>query len=121
MSVDEQIAVIRDADLLTEVERARGHFMFKTIIEHIAHKQALRDAEHAKRIAVDVRRAAMSRDQRRRTAQAGPCRASPNHQSRGAPSLPPSGAFDPDLPCYEVRQGGRTAGRTPFAMEEPTT
>jgi hypothetical protein len=45
MSVDEQISAIRDPDLLQEVERARGHFMFKTLIEHIAHKQSQRDAE----------------------------------------------------------------------------
>ncbi|HEV2560269.1 MAG TPA: replication protein RepA [Microvirga sp.] len=57
---------IRDADLLEEVERARGHFMFKTIVEHIAHKQQVRDAESAEKTGVAKRRAAMSRDQRRR-------------------------------------------------------
>ncbi|SCY80694.1 replication protein RepA [Microvirga guangxiensis] len=68
MSVEDQIAMIRDDDLLVEVEQARGHFMFKTIIEHIAHKQALRDSEAAKRTEIDARRAVMSRDQRRRDA-----------------------------------------------------
>ncbi|WP_262031325.1 replication protein RepA [Microvirga sp. Mcv34] len=68
MSADEHLAMIRDADLLLEVERARGHFMFKTIVEHIAHKQEQRDAQQAQQSAVEARRAAMSRDQRRRDA-----------------------------------------------------
>ncbi len=68
MSVDEQISTIRDPDLLQEVERARGHFMFKTLIEHIAHKQSQRDAEQKKQLDVETRRTAMSRDQRRRDA-----------------------------------------------------
>ncbi len=68
MSVDEQISAIRDPDLLQEVERARGHFMFKTLIEHIAHKQSQRDAEQKKQAEAEARRTAMSRDQRRRDA-----------------------------------------------------
>jgi hypothetical protein len=57
---------IRDADLLDEVEKARGHFMFKTLVEHIAHKQAKRDAEAAQLVAVEGRRVRMGRDERRR-------------------------------------------------------
>jgi hypothetical protein len=68
MSADEHFSMIRDADLLAEVERARGHSMFKTIVEHIAHKQELRDVQQAKQSAIQNRRAAMSRDQRRRDA-----------------------------------------------------
>ncbi|WP_262267579.1 replication protein RepA [Microvirga yunnanensis] len=68
MTAEDHLATIRDADLLEEVERARGHFMFKTIVEHIAHKQEQRDAQRAKQSAVEARRAAMSRDQRRRDA-----------------------------------------------------
>ena len=68
MTIDEQIASIRDADLQGEVEKARGHFMFKTLVEHIAHKQAVRDREVTEREGIKRRRAAMSRDQRRRDA-----------------------------------------------------
>src|SRR5919107_5704671 len=66
MGVEEQLAAIRDPDLLAEVEQARGHFVFKTIVEHVAHKQALRDREQAKQTEAEARRAAMSRDQKRR-------------------------------------------------------
>jgi hypothetical protein len=66
MSAQEQLAAIRDADLLEEVEQARGHFMFKTIVEHIAHKQAQRDKEAARRAEVEASRARMGRDQKRR-------------------------------------------------------
>ncbi len=66
MGVEEQLAAIRDPDLLAEVEQARGHFVFKTIVEHVAHKQALRDHERAKEAEAQARRAAMSRDQKRR-------------------------------------------------------
>jgi hypothetical protein len=66
MGVEEQLAAIRDPDLLAEVEQARGHFVFKTIVEHVAHKQALRDREQAKQTETEARRAAMSRDQKRR-------------------------------------------------------
>src|SRR3954463_15039578 len=68
MSLDEQIATIHDADLIAEIEQARGHFMYKTIIEHIAHKQLLRDKERTEQSDLDARRLAMSRDQRRRDA-----------------------------------------------------
>ncbi len=68
MGPQEQYTDIRDADLLEEVERARGHFMFKTLVGHIAHKQALRDREQAHQAEVEARRAAMGRDQRRRDA-----------------------------------------------------
>jgi len=66
MSVNVALPDIRDADLLEEVERARGHFMFKTLVEHIAHKQALRDQEAAQKAERDAERARMGRDQRRR-------------------------------------------------------
>jgi hypothetical protein len=64
--IDACPTTIRDADLLEEVERARGHFLFKTIVEHIAHKQEMRDREAAERCGVARKRAAMGRDQRRR-------------------------------------------------------
>src|SRR5688500_10492684 len=63
---DGTTAAIRDPDLLEEVERARGHFLFKTILEHIEHKQATRDREAAERSGVKQKRAGMGRDQRRR-------------------------------------------------------
>ncbi len=66
MSAQEQLAAIRDADLIEEVEQARGHFMFKTIVEHIAHKQGQRDKEVARRAEVEASRARMGRDQKRR-------------------------------------------------------
>ncbi len=66
MSLEEQLAAIRDCDLLAEVEQARGHFVFKTIVEHVAHKQALRDREQARQAEAEARRAAMSRGQKRR-------------------------------------------------------
>src|SRR3954452_15315710 len=66
MSINVAVPDIRDADLLDEVERARGHFMFKTLVEHIAHKQATRDQEAAQRAEREAERARMGRDQRRR-------------------------------------------------------
>ncbi len=59
---------IRDADLLAEVEAARGSFLFATIANTILHRQRARDAEEAARGAVAGRRQAMGRDQRRRDA-----------------------------------------------------
>ena len=66
MMASVEFPAIRDADLLAEVERARGHFMFKTLVEHIAHKQALRDKDLAEQTQAEGRRASMGRDQRRR-------------------------------------------------------
>lgn len=66
--IERILAGIRDADLVAEVEAARGGFLFATIAEHILHRQQLRDAEAATRSAVSDRRTRMARDQRRRDA-----------------------------------------------------
>jgi hypothetical protein len=66
MGADQFLAAIHDPDLLAEAEAARGHFMYKTLVEHIAHKQAQRDRERLEARAAASKRAAMGRDQRRR-------------------------------------------------------
>jgi hypothetical protein len=48
MTMDADIAKIRDADLLAELEAGRGNPVFSVIASHIAHKQEKRDAEKAK-------------------------------------------------------------------------
>ncbi len=68
MSIEAKIAAIHDEDLLAELEAARGGFLFAVIVEHIAHRQALRDAERAEAGRQQETRAAMGRDQRRRDA-----------------------------------------------------
>ncbi|WP_244477056.1 MULTISPECIES: replication protein RepA [unclassified Methylobacterium] len=68
LGIEDTLAGIRDADLLAEVEAARGSFLFATIAETILHRQRARDAEVAARGAVAGRRQAMGRDQRRRDA-----------------------------------------------------
>ena len=57
---EDTLAGIRDADLLAEVEAARGSFLFATIAETILHRQRARDAEAAARGAVAGRRQAMA-------------------------------------------------------------
>ncbi|MFC6049367.1 hypothetical protein ACFPYM_16195, partial [Methylobacterium hispanicum] len=42
--IEQKLALIRDADLLQEVEAARGGFLFAQIVEHILHRQRERDA-----------------------------------------------------------------------------
>lgn len=64
--VEQKLAMIRDADLLREVEGARGSFLFVTIVDHILHRQQARDAERAGQSALSDRRTRMARDQRRR-------------------------------------------------------
>ena len=68
MSIEAKIAAIHDEDLLAELEAARGGFLYAVIVEHIAHRQALRDAERAEAGRRQETRAAMGRDQRRRDA-----------------------------------------------------
>jgi hypothetical protein len=68
MGIEDRLAGIHDADLLAEVEAARGGFLFGAIVEHILHRQRERDAERAAQGAVADRRAGMGRDQRRRDA-----------------------------------------------------
>ncbi|GEP03656.1 replication protein RepA [Methylobacterium oxalidis] len=68
MGIEDRLAGIRDADLLAEVEAARGGFLFGQIVEHILHRQRERDAAASQRDAVENRRARMGRDQRRRDA-----------------------------------------------------
>ncbi|WP_375464167.1 replication protein RepA [uncultured Methylobacterium sp.] len=68
MGIEDRLAGIRDADLVAEVEAARGGFLFAQIVEHILHRQQVRDAEAAARGDVADRRAGMGRDQRRRDA-----------------------------------------------------
>ncbi|KTS25563.1 pirin [Methylobacterium indicum] len=68
MSIEAKIAAIHDEDLLAELEAARGGFLYAVIVEHIAHRQALRDAERAEAGRQQDARAAMGRDQRRRDA-----------------------------------------------------
>jgi hypothetical protein len=67
------LAKIRDADLLAELERYRGNPVFEVMVGHIAHKQTKRDAERAKEEAAKVeaeakaaQRATMPRVQRKR-------------------------------------------------------
>lgn len=68
MGIDDKIAAIRDADLRAEVETARGGFLFAQIVEHVLHRQRERDARTAVQGQENVRRAGLSRDQRRRDA-----------------------------------------------------
>src|SRR4051794_30440289 len=68
MSIEARIAAIHDEDLRAELEAARGGFLFAVIVEHIAHRQALRDAERMQAERAAGARAAMGRDQRRRDA-----------------------------------------------------
>ncbi|MFK5597989.1 replication protein RepA [Methylobacterium sp. HMF5984] len=68
MGIEDRLAGIRDADLRAEVEAARGGFLFAQIVEHILHRQQVRDAEASAKGAVAGRRAGMGRDQRRRDA-----------------------------------------------------
>ncbi|GJE27487.1 replication protein RepA [Methylobacterium organophilum] len=72
MGLADKIALIRDVDLLAELETARGDFLFAPIVEHLLFRQRERDAAASAR-AVEVdsqssRRAGMGRDQRRRDA-----------------------------------------------------
>ena len=66
--IEQKLAGIRDADLLAEVEAARGGFLFAQIVEHILHRQRERDAAAAAADAETARRAGLGRDQRRRDA-----------------------------------------------------
>ena len=66
--IEQKLALIRDADLLREVEAARGGFLFAQIVEHILHRQRERDAAREVESAETQRRARMSRDERRRDA-----------------------------------------------------
>ncbi|MDP4025176.1 replication protein RepA [Methylobacterium sp. NEAU 140] len=68
MGIEEKIAAIRDADLVAEVEAARGGFLFAQIVEHVLHRQRQRDAQVVVQGAEAARRAGLSRDQRRRDA-----------------------------------------------------
>ncbi|WP_298966355.1 replication protein RepA [uncultured Methylobacterium sp.] len=68
MGIEAKIAAIHDEDLRAELEAARGGFLFAVIVEHIAHRQALRDAERDQARQSEAARAAMGRDQRRRDA-----------------------------------------------------
>ncbi|GJE02645.1 hypothetical protein GMJLKIPL_4594 [Methylobacterium isbiliense] len=68
MGIEARIAAIHDEDLKAELEAARGGFLFAVIVEHIAHRQALRDAERAEAAREAEARAGMGRDQRRRDA-----------------------------------------------------
>lgn len=66
--IEQKLAGIRDADLLQEVEAARGGFLFAQIVEHILHRQRERDATRTAESAEAERRARLGRDQRRRDA-----------------------------------------------------
>ncbi len=66
--IEQKLALIRDADLLQEVEAARGGFLFAQIVEHILHRQRERDAARTVEAAREQARARMGRDQRRRDA-----------------------------------------------------
>jgi hypothetical protein len=68
MGIEAKIAAIHDEDLKAELEAARGGFLFAVIVEHIAHRQALRDAERTEASRAEEARARMGRDQRRRDA-----------------------------------------------------
>ena len=68
MGIEDKIAAIRDADLCAEVEAARGGFLFAQIVEHVLHRQRERDRQAAAEGHESVRRAGLSRDQRRRDA-----------------------------------------------------
>ncbi len=68
MGIEETIAQIRDADLLAELEAARGGFLFAPIVAHLHHRQRERDAEREATGAEQARRADLSRDGRRRDA-----------------------------------------------------
>ncbi len=68
MGIEETIAGIRDADLLAELEAARGGFLFAQIVAHLHHRQRERDAQRAAEGLAEARRAELSRDQRRRDA-----------------------------------------------------
>ena len=68
MGIEEKIAAIQDADLRAEIEAARGGFLFAQIVEHVLHRQRARDAEAAVLGEQELRRAQLSRDQRRRDA-----------------------------------------------------
>ncbi|TXM87276.1 hypothetical protein FV223_27755, partial [Methylobacterium sp. WL116] len=59
MGIEDRLAGIRDADLRAEVEAARGGFLFAQIVEHILHRQQVRDAEASAKGAVAGRRAGM--------------------------------------------------------------
>ncbi len=64
--IEDKIAGVHDADLLAEVEAARGSFLFGTILEHILHRQRERDAARLAEGSRLARRQEMPRDARRR-------------------------------------------------------
>lgn len=64
--IETKIAAIHDPDLLAELEKARGGFMFDILVDHIHHRQVARDREREEQAALEAKRAAMKRDERRR-------------------------------------------------------
>ena len=66
MDLEEKIRAIRDQDLVTEVNLARGGFLFAQIVEHIYNKQCARDTDSITGQRNLARQAKLSRDQRRR-------------------------------------------------------
>lgn len=65
-SLDEKLLEIRDADLLQEVDAARGGFLFAQIVEHILFRQRERDRVRTLRADRAMRASGMGRERRRR-------------------------------------------------------